>query len=121
MIEEEQPHPEPPADGVGVIKYDLDLETGVLVWSNAMFTTMGYDKSEPVHTLEWWAHHIHPEDAMILNETMDMLMYPWVKEWTVEYRFEKADHSYVRVHDKAAVTRDQNGKAVRLTGSIWTS
>lgn len=119
MIEEERPRPEPPTDGTGVITYDLNLESGDLSWNEALYTVLGYDRSEPANTLEWWAHHVHPDDAMTLEEMMDRLMFPWVKEWTVDYRFEKSDHSYVQVHDRATVVRDDNGKAIRLTGTIW--
>lgn len=119
MLEGDYKHIQPPTDGSGVITYDFDLASGKLNWSDALYTVFGYDKAEPVHTLEWWAHHIHPDDAMALNEVMDMLMYPWVKEWTVDYRFEKADNTYVKVHDRASVERDANGKAVRLTGTLW--
>lgn len=112
-------HVDPPADGVGVISYDLDLATGVLTWSENLYDLYGYDRYEPVYTVEWWSHHVHPNDALGLNEIMDMLMYPWVKEWTMYYRFQKADNSYVMVHDRATVVRDRDGKALRLTGLIW--
>jgi PAS domain-containing protein len=119
MLEDQQPRIEPPADGAGVITYELDVVSGELKWNDALYAVLGYDQSEPANTLEWWAHHVHPGDAMAVNEMMDMMMYPWVKEWTVDYRFEKADKSYAQVHDRAMITRDQDGKAVRLTGTIW--
>jgi PAS domain-containing protein len=112
-------HVDPPADGVGVVTYDLDLQTGVLTWSESLYQVFGYSHDEPVNTVEWWTHHIHPNDAMGVNEIMDMVMYPWVKEWMVYYRFEKSDHTYVMVHDRVHVVRDPDGRALRLTGTIW--
>lgn len=119
MDSDENRHVDPPADGAGVITYDLDLETGMLTWNDNLYNELGYDRSEPANTAEWLSHHIHPNDAMGVNEVMDMLMYPWVKEWTVYYRLQKADNSYVMVHDRATVVRNPDGKALRLQGVIW--
>jgi PAS domain-containing protein len=112
-------HPEPPADTSRIITYEFDLDSGELVWGDGLYTLFGYERTEPANTHEWWSNHIHQEDAMALNETMDALMYPWVKEWTVDYRFVKADHTYALVHDRATVIRNEQNKPVRLRGTIW--
>ncbi len=106
-------------DGQHAITYELDLDSGALTWNEGLFTVMGYDKLEPVNSQEWWANHIHPDDAMVLNQKMDMLMYPWVKEWLVDYRLQNAEHRYIQVHDRATVLRDETGKPIRLRGTIW--
>lgn len=110
---------QPPTDGAQLATYDFDLDSGVLVWGGGLFALFGFDRAMPVNSHAWWSSRIHPDDAMVLNETMDMLMYPWVKEWTVDYRFQKGDNSYVLVHDRATVVRDANGKATRLNGVLW--
>jgi PAS domain-containing protein len=117
---EDRKHLEPPTEEADRIIYEFNLDTGELRWSDSLRTLLGHDPAaEPTNTHEWWANHVHTGDAMALNEVLDMLMYPWVKEWTIDYRFEKADHSFVLVHDRATVTRDGNGKAVQLSGIIW--
>lgn len=116
MIEERK-HLEPPSEGV--LSYVLDLGTEALAWSDELYTVFNYERSGAPYNLQWWTEHIHSDDAMALNEAMDMLMHPWVKEWTVDYRFEKAGQGYVPVHDQASVVRDGNGKAIRLVGKIW--
>lgn len=98
--------------------YDLDLSTGLLHWSEALYDTYGYDRSVPANTIEWWADHIHPDDAMVLNQAMDGLTDPSKLHWVVEYRFQKADNSYVWVTDTATVTRDSMGNPLRLSGSL---
>lgn len=118
MIDEKR-HVDPPSDPSRTVTYEFDLTNGALVWGEGLYSLFGFDRAEPAGTHEWWANHVHPGDAMVLNETMDMLMYPWVKEWTVDYRFEKADNSYVMIHDRATVVRDDDGKALRLLGVMW--
>jgi PAS domain S-box-containing protein len=100
------------------VVYDLHLTTGALQWNDALQSAYGYSKEESTNSLEWWTDHIHPDDALLLTKTMDKLLDPHIKNWTVEYRFRKADDSYVIVRDRAFVLRDANGGAMRLIGSM---
>ena len=102
----------------GEVLYDVDLISGKLTWNDALHTLLGHEVSPQTSTVEWWSAQVHPDDAMILNQAMDGLLNPGLKEWTVKYRFRKADNSYVLVCDQATVQRAPNGEAVRLTGSI---
>lgn len=101
-----------------IVTYELDLANGKLIWSDGLHTVYGYAQAEPADTHEWWSNHIHPDDAMILNEAMDNLMDPTINGWTVEYRFRAADNSYVLVRDSAKVIRDKSGTALQLEGSL---
>ena len=96
--------------------YDLDVASGALQWNDALYANYGYDRSEPAGTIEWWAAHVHSEDAMKLNEVMDGLAKPAATNWEVKYRFQKADGSYTWVRDRSFVLRDQQGSAVHLIG-----
>ena len=100
------------------VLYQLDFETGSLVWSDELYTAYGFDRIERSNRIEWWTDHIHPDDAMILNAAMDGLTTPSTTEWTVEYRFKKTDNTYMAVQDHATVTRDAAGTAIRLNGTI---
>jgi len=100
------------------VAYELDFVTSGLKWSDELYTVYGYDRTVPANTVEWWTGHIHPDDAMILNQAMDKLEDPEAAEWMVEYRFRKADNNYVLVEDRAKVVRDAVGKPVRLTGIL---
>lgn len=100
------------------VRYELDLETGAMVWGEEFYTAFGYQKSDSTSNLEWWTQQIHPEDAMVLNEAMGRLVYPLTSEWTVDYRVRKADNRYVLVHDHTTVVRDQEQRAVRLVVTL---
>lgn len=100
------------------IMYELDLQSGVLKWNDALYTTFGYARTEPLNNVEWWAEHIHPEDAMILNQAMDKLNDTTVPNWTVAYRFRKDDGAYVYVRDRASILRDPYGRPTGLIGTI---
>ena len=109
----------PSADNSQVVRYDVDLETGRVWWSDELYALFGYERSEPAQNIEWWAAHIHADDAMVVNEAIGGLVHPWTKEWTIEYRFKRADNSYVLVRDHATVGRGPAGNPIHLTGIIW--
>jgi len=98
--------------------YQLEVGSGRMQWNDAFYATFGYEPSDANNTLEWWIAHVHPEDAMQLNETMNQLADPMRNEWTTDYRFEKADGSYVQVQDHMQVERSENGEAFKLTGTL---
>jgi PAS domain S-box-containing protein len=100
--------------------YTIDLESGALSLNDAFYRTFGYDQQEKTDTMEWWISHVHPIDAMLLNEAMNQLLDPHKTSWIVAYRFRKADGDYVVVTDHATVQRDYTGEATHLTGILTT-
>ncbi len=98
--------------------YTFDVPGGRLKWNHALNETYGYPATEPAGTLEWWAEHIHPDDAMVLNETLDKVFNHSVGNWEVEYRFRNASGSYVRVRDHATVIRNEDGEPLRIIGAL---
>lgn len=98
------------------VLYKLHIATGKVEWSDNLRLLYGYPNDEPTDTIEWWTAHIHPDDALKINEMMDILSVPTATDWTVDYRFQKADGTYVWVRDKAFILRNQSGEAVELIG-----
>src|SRR5690606_34029367 len=79
------------------VLYDLDLTTGVVTWNEALYTQYGYAKTKATNTLEWWAGHIHPDDALQLEDKMSAWLEGKTDTWHAEYRFKKADGNYIYV------------------------
>src|SRR5690348_1744278 len=52
------------------ILYDLNIQTSKVVWNKALQTQFGYAQTERTSTLEWWVEHIHPEDALHVEDQM---------------------------------------------------
>lgn len=98
--------------------YVLDLNTGKIKWNEALYSVYGYSPTEPASTTEWWTDHIHPEDAMLLNETLDKINNHAIGNWSVEYRMRKADGTYIKVRDQATLMRAADGTATKLVGSL---
>jgi PAS domain S-box-containing protein len=100
------------------VLYDLNIETGAVIWNDGLFSQYGYDRSEGVSTLEWWAERIHPDDAFHIEEEFMGWLQGDKETWQTEYRFRKADDTYADVRDRAVVQRDQDGKPMRVIGSF---
>jgi PAS domain S-box-containing protein len=98
--------------------YQLEVGSGRMQWNDAFYATFGYEPADANNTLEWWTGHIHPEDAMRVDQAMDQLLDTTRNDWTAEYRLEKADGSYVQVQDQVQVDRDEKGQAFRVNGTI---
>lgn len=106
------------AQATSEVVHDLDLQTGALWWNGALTDQYGYRRQKAVNTMEWWIDHIHPDDAMKVNEEMDRLLDANHNTWVGSYRFQRADGSYADVYDRIFVVRNGRGMPVRLVGSM---
>ncbi|HSW98661.1 MAG TPA: PAS domain-containing protein [Candidatus Saccharimonadales bacterium] len=100
------------------IMYEFNLDSGELKWNDTLYSLLGFPRTEPLDRLEWWVGHIHPDDAMILNQAMDKLDDPKAPGWTVNYRFRGGDGAYVFVRDRASILRGPDGRATGLIGTL---
>ena len=98
--------------------YELNLETGELTWNDTLYRVLGFPRTEPLNRLDWWIEHIHPDDAMILNQAMDRLEDPKIPGWTVNYRFRNGAGAYVYMRDQASIIRGPSGQATGLIGTL---
>jgi PAS domain-containing protein len=107
-----------PSEASSTPTYELDIASGRMQWNDAFYNTFGYHLSEHAGSLEWWTDHVHPDDAMALNATMDKLLDSESAGWTTYYRFRVADGAYVRIREEAYIRRDEDGTALHLTGLL---
>lgn len=100
------------------VLYVLDIATGTIEWNQNLSQLYGYETTEPAGTIEWWTAHIHPDDALAVNDMIEKLAIPAATNWTIDYRFRQADGKYRSVRDRAFILRDKAGQAVELIGVI---
>jgi PAS domain S-box-containing protein len=98
--------------------YDLNLHDGTIWFNEVLSSNYGYDKSQANNTLEWWASHVHPEDALRIELELSGLLQSDEATWHSEYRFQKADDSYTTIRNRAFVLRDSRGDPTRIIGSM---
>ena len=104
-------------DGV----WDWDLTNDSVEFQPGYRKVLGYDKDDRVgmpDSFEVFAENLHPEDReRIFAAQKKALKSDGLFE--EEFRLKKKDGTYIWVHDRAAAIFGSDGKAVRMTGSIY--
>ena len=98
--------------------WDWNLETNQLFWGEGFKILFGH-QPESNADITSWHNYIHPDDkARVLDHIKKFFEDVERTVWQDEYRYSKADGSYVTVLDKGLVIRDEKGKALRMVGAM---
>lgn len=98
--------------------WDWDLARGKISWSDILLDSYGHDPAQVDLTGEWWIEHVHPEDRDRVSRSVSAAIKGTGERWSDEYRFRRADGSYVHVQDRGSILRDATGRAVRMIGAM---
>ena len=99
--------------------YDWDLLTNSLEWSDAYYSSFGYKIPNKESGLAHWENQLYPEDKETVTENLEKaLAAKEVKFWEFEYRLVKANKEVSNVIDRGIITRDNEGHAIRMIGSL---
>ena len=98
--------------------WDWDLKTGVTTWNDAIYRTLGYRPGQVGKDVSWWKARIHPDDRERILKGTDAVLQDSNKTWRTEYRFQRGDGSYATVLDRGFVVRDDQGRPIRMVGSM---
>src|SRR5918997_2308912 len=106
------------AQATSEVIWDNDLTNKRQIWDGATEGMFGYPPEEMGGTGEWWEGHLHPEDRDRVLAKLEKMLGDGQETWVDEYRFRRADGSYVTLVDRAFVVRGADGRPVRMLGSI---
>jgi PAS domain S-box-containing protein len=98
------------------LMYDWDIASGALYFSESLRTVYGHEAAQP--RIEWWEAQIHPDDREAAAADLQRAVDAGDASWEHEYRFRRADGSWVVVLDRGAFVRDGDGRAMRMVGSM---
>lgn len=98
--------------------WDWDFKKSKAYWGEGFETVFGYNLKEIEPINNFWEQNIHPEDVDRVVQKMEDAINSTQLNWMVEYRFRKADNTYIHVLDKAFFIRDTLGKAIRMAGGM---
>lgn len=98
--------------------WDWDLVTNQVEWNEGVETLFGYWATDVGSDPTWWYERIHPEDRERVVSGIHQAIASGEQIWTAEYRYLRADNSYALVIDRGLVAYDEQGKPVRMIGSI---
>ncbi len=98
--------------------WDWDIAADVVWWSDKITNLFGYPAGDVEPRLEWWASRVHPDDHDRIRASVTAAYRGPDQYWSGEYRFRRADGSYVNIFDRAYVTRAPDGRATRMVGAM---
>ena len=98
--------------------WDWDIMTGEVFYGDGFNKLFGYDTTKLPMKFNIWEKRIHPEDHERIATSLDSFLISDLNNWNQEYRYFKADGSFVFVSDKAFIIRNENGNAIRMIGSM---
>ncbi len=106
------------AEAAGNAAWDWDIPERRLWWSEGMERQFGH-RPNPEGTLPTvWRANVHPDDENRVDEIIDKLLGGEIDAIHDRYRFRRADGSWAKVESRAFAIRDDEGRAIRVLGSM---
>lgn len=105
-------------DGLGAALWDWNLQTRELYVSELFLEMTGYQREEFTNNMARIPKYIHPEDLDQVRAKFTDYIEGRLERCTTEMRFRFHDGEYHWVESRALVTRDANGRPLRLVGSL---
>lgn len=99
----------------GHLVYDYDVHSGEIEWSGAINEITGMDEFH--HNIKEWESLVHPDDVQRATHELRKAE-KTCGLFDCEYRFRKADGSYIDIEEHGIFLPDELGKAGRMLGSM---
>jgi len=95
--------------------WELDLSTGIAIWSEEALRIYGIPENERIQSYEVWISHIHPED---LDHVQEISKEAFINNHSsaFHHRIIRKDGSVRYLYSQAQPEFDEKGTAVRLNG-----
>jgi PAS domain S-box-containing protein len=97
---------------------DWNVRTGALSWPQGLGSLLGYGSPVGDSTINFWQDRVHPEDRARAGAGIRDALSGNSDQWSGEYRFRRADGTYLQLLERALIERDGEGKAIRFVGSL---
>lgn len=98
--------------------WDWDLETNDFFYSSQWWQMLGYEPGELQSDANTWRRLAHPEDLGQVEQIIERILHTDIDRDQVECRYQHKHGHYVPTLIRGIVSRDSEGKAVRLTGTV---
>lgn len=97
---------------------DYDVQNDRMQFNEGIQKMFGYDLVHVKREGSWWDDKIHPEDKEIVKARTEEVFTGKNNQLQLEYRFRCADGTYKYVLDRSYLLKNENGKPLRMIGSI---
>src|ERR1700726_3913805 len=98
---------------------DWNVKNDRLSWPQGLESLAGYDASSAeCNAIGFWQSNLHPGDRARVSSSIRDALASSSGHWSGEYRFRRADGTYINVLERALILRAADGTAERLIGSL---
>lgn len=98
-------------------KWDWDIVTNELLWSDEIYVIFGLSPKEFGATYEAFLNSVHPEDREKVKEAVNEALY-CEKPYSITHRIVRPDGSIHFVHEQAEVYFNGRRKPVKMMGTV---
>lgn len=100
------------------VLWDWHFATDRVRWDPGTGDAFGHATSVLEHNLGWWGERVHEDDRYRVVDQLMEFVASTGDVWNEEYRFQRADGSWAHVLDRGVLARDDEGRPVRMIGSM---
>lgn len=100
--------------GVGI--WDLNLQTGELIWDDLMYRLYGLEPNSERNAYDLWARHLHPEDKESAEAAFQHALTSG-NDFFNEFRVLWPDGSVHHLRGFGRLRKDESGAIVRIVGT----
>ena len=97
--------------------WDWDLEADEMWWNETFYSFYGYPRTA-VPSQSAWLSHVHPDERDKVRNRLSDVLNGHDTEWEDDFRFARADGTFGNVVSRVVIQRSEEGKAVRVLGSL---
>jgi PAS domain S-box-containing protein len=98
--------------------WDWDLINNAAWYSEGLETIFGYNYKTIHDGVKFWYDTIHPDDRERVLNGIHSVIDNGGNNWHDRYRFRKSNGTYAWVFDRGYAIHNQEGKPIRMVGSI---
>ena len=97
--------------------WDWDVLAESVYYSPRWWQMLGRTFEEQPSTIRLWETLLHPDDAPATTTSMQRILDSSLQSFELEYRLQHKAGHFIPVLSRGFILRDDNGKAVRLSGT----
>lgn len=101
------------------VVWEWDVVADTLTWSEAFDKLTGTPGAHLEPGFGAWSRRVRPEDRdRVVASLREVVASPFSQSWSEEYSFVRDDSNMRSILDRGYVVRDENGRAVRMIGTM---
>jgi len=97
--------------------WELDVEGGNLLWSGEVYTLFGLNPKKFQPTYDGFLERVHSDDRELVKGAVEQAL-NHKGSYSVDHRILLPNNSVRHVHEQGQVLTDEDGKPVRMTGTV---